>query len=61
MEKQIKKSQRGLTFSFSPMDNLNIGSRYDYIVEKSGVIRIEPAQKGRYKVSRKRTAPGGIR
>jgi len=58
MEKRIKKSQRGLTFCFHPMANLNIGSRYDYVVEKTGVIRIKPAANGRYKVSRKRN---GIR
>ena len=54
MEKSIKKSRRGLTFSFQPTKNLNVGSRYDYIIEKSGTIRIEPAAAGKYKVSRKR-------
>lgn len=58
MEKEIKKSHRGLTFSFRPLVNLDIGSRYDYVIEKTGVIRIEPAASGRYKVSRKRN---GIR
>lgn len=54
MDKKIRKSQRGLTFSFSPMKDLDIGCRYDYVIEKSGGIRIEPAASGRYKVSRKR-------
>lgn len=54
MEKKIRKSQRGLTFSFRSMEELDIGSRYDYIIEKTGSIRIEPAAEGRYKVSRKR-------
>ena len=54
MEKTIKKSRRGLTFSFQPTDKLDIGSRYDYIIEKTGNIRIVPAKAGSYKVSRKK-------
>lgn len=53
MEKHIKKSNRGLTFSFHETEHLYIGSRYDYLITKQG-IRIVASEKGRYKVSRKR-------
>ena len=53
MEKHIKKSNRGLTFSFHETEQLHIGSRYDYLITKQG-IRIVASEKGRYKVSRKR-------
>ena len=53
MEKHIKKSKRGLTFSFRETEHLRIGSRYDYLITKQG-IRIVASEKGRYKVSRKR-------
>ena len=53
MEKHIKKSNRGLTFSFHETEHLHIGSRYDYLITKQG-IRIVASEKGRYKVSRKR-------
>lgn len=53
MEKHIKKSNRGLTFSFRETEHLHIGSRYDYLITKQG-IRIVASEKGRYKVSRKR-------
>lgn len=53
MEKHIKKSKRGLTFSFRETEHLRIGSRYDYLITKQG-IRIVVSEKGRYKVSRKR-------
>ena len=53
MEKRIKESKRGLTFSFPPTKELQIGSRYDYIIEASG-IRIVPAESGHYTVSRKK-------
>lgn len=53
--KQIKKSLRGLTFSFSSVGRLSVGSHYDYIIEKeSRSIRIIPADAGRYKISRKK-------
>ena len=52
-EKIIRGSKRGLTFSFAPTKRLDVGGRYDYIIEK-GRIRIVPADAGRYKVSRKR-------
>lgn len=52
MEKHIKKSKRGLTFSFRETEHLRIGSRYDYLITKQG-IRIVASEKGRYKVSRK--------
>lgn len=53
MEKHIKKSKRGLTFSFRETEHLRIGSRYDYLITKQ-CIRIVASEKGRYKVSRKR-------
>ena len=53
MEKHIKKSKRGLTFSFRETEHLRIGRRYDYLITKQG-IRIVASEKGRYKVSRKR-------
>lgn len=53
--KNIKKSSRGLTFSFHPAGQLTIGSRYEYIIDKlNKKIKIVPAEGGRYKVSRKR-------
>ena len=52
-EKIIRGSKRGLTFSFAPTKRLDVGGRYDYIIEKER-IRIVPADAGRYKVSRKR-------
>lgn len=53
MEKNIKSSRRGLTFSFLPTGRLDIGSHYDYIIA-NGSIRIVSSQTGRYKVSRKK-------
>lgn len=41
MDKKIKESKRGLTFSFTPTETMQIGSRYDYIISNSG-IRIGP-------------------
>lgn len=37
MEKHIKKSKRGLTFSFRETEHLRIGSRYDYLITKQGI------------------------
>ena len=34
MDKKIKESKRGLTFSFTPTETMQIGSRYDYIISK---------------------------
>ncbi len=54
-EKEIKKSKRGLTFSFHPNKKLGIGSRYDYVIDKAAHrIRLVPSDTGRYKVSRKK-------
>lgn len=54
-DKQIKKSRRGLTFSFPSAGRLSVGSHYDYVIEKaSRSIRIVPAEAGRYKISRKK-------
>lgn len=53
--KQIRKSRRGLTFSFPSAGRLSVGSHYDYVIEKaSRSIRIIPANAGRYKISRKK-------
>ena len=57
MDKEIKESKRGLTFSFTPTETMQIGSRYDYIISNSG-IRIVPSKTGRYTVSRKRSGSG---
>ena len=57
MDKKIKESKRGLTFSFTPTETMQIGSRYDYIISNSG-IRIVPSKTGRYTVSRKRSGSG---
>lgn len=54
-EKIIKRSSRGLTFSFPSTGKLGIGSHYDYIIDKEQTrIRIVSSDVGRYKVSRKR-------
>lgn len=54
-DKQIKKSRRGLTFSFPSAGRLSVGSHYDYVIEKaSRSIRIVPAEAGQYKISRKK-------
>ena len=37
MDKKIKESKRGLTFSFTPTETMQIGSRYDYIISNSGI------------------------
>ena len=37
MEKNIKQSKRGLTFSFHETGSLQIGSRYDYLITKQGI------------------------
>lgn len=34
-DKQIKKSRRGLTFSFPSAGRLSVGSHYDYVIEKA--------------------------
>lgn len=57
MDKKIKESKRGLTFSFTPTETMQIGSRYDYIISNSA-IRIVPSETGRYTVSRKRSGSG---
>ena len=54
-EKTIKRSSRGLTFSYPSKGLLQVGSTYDYIIEKETKhIRIVPSASGRYKVSRKK-------
>lgn len=61
LEKLIKKSLRGLTFSFPSLGKLTIGSRYDYVIDRaseSPCIRIEPASAGRYRMSRKKSGEG---
>lgn len=58
-EKTIKKSKRGLTFSFPSTGKLSIGSRYDYIIDKnSRSICIQPAVDGSHTVSRKKSGEG---
>ena len=54
-DKRIKKSRRGLTFSFPSAGRLSVGSHYDYVIEKeSRSILIVPSEVGRYKISRKK-------
>lgn len=61
MQKIIKGSQRGLTFSF-PDDEagmLGIGAHYDYIISRDAkTISIRASEAGRYTVSRKRSGGG---
>lgn len=53
MEKVIKKSNRGLTFSFDQTDSFNIGTKVSYTIDKeSNSILILPAEQG-ITVSRK--------
>lgn len=55
MNKTIKGSKRGLTFSFPSRGRLSIGCQYDYIIDKENKsIRITPSEQGRYKLSRKK-------
>lgn len=59
MQKIIKGSNRGLTFSFPDDESgmLGIGAHYDYIIgDKSVTIRA--SEKGRYTVSRKKSGAG---
>lgn len=55
-EKFIRKSNRGLTFSFPSEGGLSIGCHYNYVIDdkENPSIRIVPAQDGRYTMSRKR-------
>ena len=54
MEKVIKKSNRGLTFSFDQTDSFNIGTKVSYTIDKANnSILILPAEQG-ITVSRKK-------
>lgn len=54
MEKVIKKSNRGLTFSFDQTNSFNIGTKVSYTIDKaSNSILILPAEQG-ITVSRKK-------
>lgn len=57
MEKKIKGSKRGLTFSFiSENGTFAPGSRYRYVIDKdAGRIMILPSKDGGNTVSRKRS------
>ena len=37
MDKKIKESKRGLTFSFTPTETMQIGRRYDSILSHTGI------------------------
>ena len=52
--KTIKKSERGLTFSFYNDGRFAPGERYDYTI-KNGEIIITPHKEGRFKISKKVT------
>lgn len=54
MDKHIKTSKRGLTFSFDGIGKFNVGSKYRYLIDKAThSIKILPAEDGRHTVSRK--------
>lgn len=54
---RIKRSKRGLTFSFQENDTFRAGVRYRYIVDlTASEIVIVPDATGKYKLSRKGTA-----
>lgn len=57
ISKRIRKSRRGLTFSFPSNGSLSIGCHFDYIIDgkKEARIRIVPAEDGRFTISRKRS------
>lgn len=56
MEKIIRGSHRGLTFSFPEKGRLKVGTRFDYLVEKdTQTIRIILTTEGKHTVSRKRS------
>lgn len=59
MDKLIKTSGRGLTFSFPSQGALSIGSRFDYVVDtEAKTITIVPSENGRHTVSRKKAGAG---
>lgn len=54
---RIKRSKRGLTFSFQGNDTFRAGIRYRYIIDlKTSEIVIVPDEKGKYILSKKGTA-----
>lgn len=63
MQKIIKGSRRGLTFSFEPDDTgFEIGAHYDYVIDSTAqTVRIEVSPRGAYTVSRKKKAHGSWR
>lgn len=54
MDKHIKTSKRGLTFSFDGLGQFHVGSKYRYLIDKAThSIKIIPAEDGHHTVSRK--------
>lgn len=61
MQKIIRGSRRGLTFSLPDEANgqLPIGAHYDYVIDtEKKTIRLSASEEGRYTVSRKRAGHG---
>ena len=54
MNKTIKRSERGLTFSFTPTNSLSPGCRYDYTINGNEIV-ISPSVNGKMTVSRKKS------
>lgn len=54
MNKTIKSSERGLTFSFTPTNSLSPGCRYDYTINGNEIV-ISPSVNGKMTVSRKKS------
>ena len=54
MNKTIKNSERGLTFSFAPTNSLSPGCKYDYTIKGNEII-ISPSKTGKMTVSRKKS------
>lgn len=56
MKKTIKRSLRGLTFSFDENETFKIGTSYRYIIDKNKEqIIILPEQSGKLKISKKKS------
>lgn len=50
--KKLRKSKRGLTFSFAPTEYFRPGAKYDYELDDENIV-IKPSETGKMTVSRK--------
>ena len=51
---KIKKSVRGLTFSFNPNEKFQVGTRYRYVIDtKNAEVILLADENGKYKISKK--------